>query len=486
MTDQELDDALLNKRLEQARARKSAAPQDKSFFQDAKEAVQDFGTSLSNTPVGQVAGQIASYPGAAVASIGTDKPFEQARQEILAADRAQYEEAMKRSPTASTLGTMLGNIGTGPSGAGGAVANMGIDAGMAGAGSLAQGKSASDAGIDALIAGGLSGGAALGAKGVSWAADKLSPLTGSIANKAAVNALGGSPKEAGLLSERADEIGPLLREGGVIKFGRSKEGTSDAIDALRNQTGQRLGEARSLAEGQVNVGNLMANKWGQMVDNPGMTKGEETAFKAYMDEISNLPENISVERAQEILQPLYKNSTDLATASPTKQGLGELYQDLRASQKQVVESSLPPEWAAQYSKDAKSYALLGGAEKAADRQANQAAARETIGLKDILAGAGVAGGSYAASDDPLLAGGAVLGSALLRSRGASSAASIANNLDKVVKSAPHLLGKYGPMLQQAAARGGNALNSTSYLLQKQDPEYRKLINGETDEDSNMP
>lgn len=458
---------------------------EKSFLQNAKESVQDFGTSLSNTPVGQVAGQIASYPGAAMASIGTDKPFEQARQEILAGDRAQYEEAMKRSPTASTLGTLVGNVGTGPTGPGGAIANMGIDAGMAGAGSLAQGKSGADAGMDALLAGSLSGATSLATKGVSKMADLASPYTNTMANKLAINAVGGSPKEAGLLAERADEIGPLLREGNTIKFGQSKEALAGSVDALRNATGQRLGEARSLAEGQVDVGNLMSNKWAQRIDSPGMTKGEDQASRAYMEYIQNLPENISVERAQEILQPLFKNSTDLATASPTKQGLGELYQDLRASQKQVVESSLPPEWAAQYGKDAKAYALLGGAEKAAERQANQSAARETIGLKDILVGTGIAGGSYAISDDPLLTGGAVVGSALLRSRGASSAASMANNLDKIVKTAPHLLGKYGPMLQQAAARGGNALNSTSYLLQKQDPEYRKLINGDDNEDSKL-
>lgn len=45
----------------------------------------------------------------------------------------------------------------------------------------------------------------------------------------------------------------------------------------------------------------------------------------------------------------------------------------------------------------------------------------------------------------------------------------------LLETAPQKLGKFAPVLKQAADRGGNALSTTDFLLQKTDPEYQQLM-----------
>jgi hypothetical protein len=51
----------------------------------------------------------------------------------------------------------------------------------------------------------------------------------------------------------------------------------------------------------------------------------------------------------------------------------------------------------------------------------------------------------------------------------------------VLEKAPDILGKYAPILQQAQMRGEAALASTHFLLQQNDPQYRKLLKNMDDE-----
>src|ERR1051326_5561554 len=50
----------------------SSETDDKSLLQSGTEAVNDFATNLSNNWIGRTAAEIASYPGAAIQTIGTD------------------------------------------------------------------------------------------------------------------------------------------------------------------------------------------------------------------------------------------------------------------------------------------------------------------------------------------------------------------------------------------------------------------------------
>lgn len=51
----------------------------------------------------------------------------------------------------------------------------------------------------------------------------------------------------------------------------------------------------------------------------------------------------------------------------------------------------------------------------------------------------------------------------------------ANGLGKVLQDTPSYFGKWAPVLTNAAARGELSLNAASYVLQQQDPEFRKKM-----------
>ncbi len=48
-------------------------------------------------------------------------------------------------------------------------------------------------------------------------------------------------------------------------------------------------------------------------------------------------------------------------------------------------------------------------------------------------------------------------------------------IEKIVESSPESLGKYGPVLRNAAERGGASLGATHWVLQNSDPEYRQML-----------
>lgn len=58
----------------------------------------------------------------------------------------------------------------------------------------------------------------------------------------------------------------------------------------------------------------------------------------------------------------------------------------------------------------------------------------------------------------------------------------ADKLSTMLKNAPEKLGKYSGVLQQAAARGTSSLGAASYILQQKDPEFRKQMRGDEEED----
>lgn len=57
-------------------------------------------------------------------------------------------------------------------------------------------------------------------------------------------------------------------------------------------------------------------------------------------------------------------------------------------------------------------------------------------------------------------------------------------LSKVLQQSPEALGKYGPSLQSAAAKGGVALAAENYVLNQKDPEYRETIRSLSGQDPN--
>lgn len=91
-----------------------------------------------------------------------------------------------------------------------------------------------------------------------------------------------------------------------------------------------------------------------------------------------------------------------------------------------------------------------------------------------IADAGLMG---AAMSHPFTAIPTILAKKVALPRAISSLASTANGLSQVLEKNPQALGKWAPVLSQAAQRGENSVNAAAYVLQQRDPEFRQRMQG---------
>lgn len=105
----------------------------------------------------------------------------------------------------------------------------------------------------------------------------------------------------------------------------------------------------------------------------------------------------------------------------------------------------------------------------------QATGREALaaGLAGGLTGSGTAAAAAAA-------GVKVLGG-VAEKRGPQLQVNIGSRIEDLGAFLKRVPNKYHNVLKDAFSRGGHALGSTIYLLQQQDPEFRKMTTGETEE-----
>lgn len=111
----------------------------------------------------------------------------------------------------------------------------------------------------------------------------------------------------------------------------------------------------------------------------------------------------------------------------------------------------------------------------ANRQAKEAG-NKMFGLTDTIVGASGLVGAVPTGGMSAVAGAAVVGAKKLAEKyGPQTMAVGADKLGDFLKRDPFAFGRFSGVLSQAAARGGNSLAATHYLLQQQDPEYRETV-----------
>jgi len=119
--------------------------------------------------------------------------------------------------------------------------------------------------------------------------------------------------------------------------------------------------------------------------------------------------------------------------------------------------------------------LLGEMEKSQLRNVFESGKKGGFGLQAWGTGLGATAGRLLPIPGGALAGGAVGGLAANALEGGRIAAALVDKWLAVRNSATSgAIMKYGPLLADAAKRGGNALASTHFVLSTSDPEYQKL------------
>jgi len=119
--------------------------------------------------------------------------------------------------------------------------------------------------------------------------------------------------------------------------------------------------------------------------------------------------------------------------------------------------------------------LMNDLEKSQLRNVFESGQKGGYGLQAWGAGVGATAGRLLNLPGGALAGGAIGGLAANAAEGGKIAAALIDKWLAVRNSATSgAIMKYGPLLADAAKRGGNALASTHFVLSTSDPEYQKL------------
>lgn len=393
-----------------------------------------------------------------------------------------------------------------------------------------------DAALQAATTAGLIGGGVetalgvgkLGAKGFNWAADKLKGagegLSAKAEEKAFKAAVGNQAKayneaaDAGVINDRGRE----LLDSGVVGFGDSAQQIADkakgekskawgamkdimqgideragnSVDGrviaaeLRDQANKLSGEGdKALAAalrdsadhyeqmGEMSLGQAQVEKNshkfkpGQDFALPNIKKSavskemERAIGRAGAGEFSKEAENLSEMAAT-------------GTGPVSRQSYPTGPMDAVSKEASAIEDELPG--LAQEYKDAKSkYGTMAAAMKDAQVNANRYNKNNSFSLGDkaaaMAAGALAHGNPVVKAAFGALAG---AGNKLVRKRGASALAVSLDKAGQLLQSAPEALGKYGPVLENAAKRGNAAFTATHYMLMNSDPDYRKAMEGD--------
>lgn len=340
-----------------------------------------------------------------------------------------------------------------------------------------------------MQAGGELAGAAIGAIG-SKIANPVSDYLAKLAEKRAVAATGATGIQA---TKFAPDAGRQLLDRGIVKFGNSQEGIAANAQAALDQSGQGIGDTlnqldqqgvtvdrntvidylrKKIAALADNEGekDLVRQLQGKVQDIEGQIPSDAAEFSADNAAEAAAPSQVPIGKAEEIKRSFDANSkwssnSDAAALASNQEAANAFRQ---ASEDAATKAN--PELAQQFQADKDTYNLLNPITEAANKRASIVNQSPPLGFIDTAAaGAGaVIGGKPGAIAAPIAR-------RLLAPRLNSSFAVGSDWLANVVKSAPDALGAYSGVLTQAAARGGNSLPATDYILQQTDPEYRQKL-----------
>lgn len=324
--------------------------------------------------------------------------------------------------------------------------------------------------------------------------ESMATGAGSKAEGLAAKAMGAERATIKKIGEdKIKEIGRHGLDQGIVSPMASAETMGARNEAVRSSAGKRMGDIyNQIDEKGASTFNpkdvagkvqeqldplyrtpINKGEWSQL-DNTIesiVARGKEpiplTEAQALKEEIGSVAypkgrKPIDATPKQQMAQDAYRivnQAIDEATQAGSKAiGSEDLADALRAAKKQYGLSS-----------------YRGGAGELLDDRIAREKGNKGMGLTDWLAlGAGGAGASHTGGASVPVALGVLGAKRGIEQYGPATAAVGLDKISKLIQSGSDALGKYGPALKKAAARGESALMTTHAML-LQDPEYRKTI-----------
>lgn len=273
----------------------------------------------------------------------------------------------------------------------------------------------------------------------------------------------------------ADDAGRQLLDRKLVRFGDSAGNIAERVGAASDDAGRAIGEALEQLEAKgatASVDNVVAALESK-IDDLAQTPGNERIIKQLQAEVDNLynrgQSNLPISQA-EVAKRNFQGQTNYFSPEAEKKASAQVASAFKEEVEQAAQKA-NPEIASKFKQEKDIYGLLAPIKEAAEKRAAQQAQSPFGGLTDVVATA--AGGPQGLLTK--------FATEQVGRRAASSAAVISDNLAKVLKTQPQAFGKFAKPLQEAAARGGNALAATHFVLQQTQPEYRQLVNTSEDD-----
>jgi hypothetical protein len=275
----------------------------------------------------------------------------------------------------------------------------------------------------------------------------------------------------------SEDAGRQLLDRGIVGLGDSQSSIAKNAQAALDQSGKEIGDSLKALDaqgGKVSRTDLVASlneAASQMKDNPALA-GARRQLSTLIEDISEGPEQYTLSEAEKVKRDFQNNVNWLAPENnPSQVAASDAYR--RNVEKNAI--GLNPDLAGKFTKAKEDFGLLAPISEATSKKAAVLNNLNPIGLGDYISGgAGAVLGAGSGHSLPYAAAGALANKAL-NTYGNSTAAVGADFLSNLVRTSPQSLGKWAPALTQAAARGGQSLPATDYVLQQTDPEYAKHL-----------
>lgn len=430
--------------------------------------------------------------------------------------RQRYKEAENNNPAFYTAGQIAGGIGTAVV-PGLNVAKIGSVGGRiaatAGMGAVdAVGQNEDLGTLPADITKGAAIGGILGAAGeglgvvANKITQKLNPENlNVVAEQKAVEALDPSLKQTRELNnkQKYQDVGREALDSGIVSLGSSKGKMLEKTQEKLSDTGETIGKIwEAVDEARVGTPEEIPLFQG-LVDPKQVAENVRARLAKYRDKPAYRRELAKVERELQALENV-EGTWGFKEAMAQKKAYGDVINNWGSDQPiqkkflQTVYDEIDNEimkqgenligsfgWKPDHGTEFKQ--VMEGAKKQysdlkeIENILKGAAAREQknndFGLTDYIVGAGTFAGS---GGEPVTAGLAAAGMAatrkIARQYGDQTLSIGADKLAKLLNTAGAAkLGKWGKILQEAAARGNNSLAATHFLLMQQNQDYREKV-----------